>query len=210
MLSITAAALLVGAAAAAILAWTTGGGSDASVTTQPQMQTGPFRGAQIPPGKTAPDFTLESETGRPLRMADQRGKLVLVTFLYTHCEDVCPVIATGLDSVVRALGPKADAVRVIAVSVDPVGDTLPVVRAYMRSHRLGPQFHYLIGTREQLTPVWRDYNIVVRDDPDSVVHSAPVLLFDRRGRGRVYYSTPETPNDRRAIAHDLRVLLKGA
>jgi protein SCO1/2 len=211
---LAAAALLALAAAAAIVAWSKAGDSpakpaDAGGATHAHGGRAPrFQGARIPAGKIAPDFRLQSESGRPLRLADQRGKLVLVAFLYSRCPDVCPLIAVGLDSVVRGLGKDAGSVRVLAVSVDPAGDTLPAVRAYIRSHRLGPEFHYLIGTRQQLTPVWRDYNIAVREQTiDEVVHAAPVLLLDRRGRARVYYQQPESAHGRRAIAHDLRLFL---
>jgi protein SCO1 len=207
---LAAGALIAVAAVAALVAISqTSGGRQASAPRPSGDASRRLHGVVIPNGKIAADFTLESENGRPLRLAGERGKLVLVAFLYTKCRDVCPLIAADLDSIVRGLGKDAGSVRVLAVSVDPVGDTLPAVRAYIRSHRLGPEFHYLIGTREQLMPVWRDYNIAVREQSvDQVVHAAPVLLVDRRGRARVYYQQPERPNDRRAIAHDLRLFLE--
>jgi protein SCO1/2 len=165
-----------------------------------------FRGARIPAGKTAPDFRLTTETGQRVRLSAQHGKLVLLAFLYTHCPDICPIIATRLDSVVRGLGPRAGAVRIFAISVDPVGDTPAVARTYVKTHRLGPEFHWLLGTREELWPVWRSYNVAVSPETDSetIAHTAPVLLLDRSGRPRVYYQELHA----KAVAHDVRLLLR--
>ena len=76
---------------------------------------------------------------------------MLVTFIYTHCPDVCPLITSNLNTVLRTLGPKGN-VEVLAVSVDPKGDTPAAVRAYEKSKHLEPSFHYLIGTRAGSAP----------------------------------------------------------
>ena len=73
-------------------------------------------------------------------MSDQRGKLVLVTFLYTNCPDVCPLITQNLNQALQMLGPKRDDVRVLAVSVDPAGDTPESVDKYAKAHHLLPEF----------------------------------------------------------------------
>jgi protein SCO1 len=207
VIRVLAAGVVLAAAALLVLSSTAGGKSHATQTVDagPTRKTA-FRGAAIPIGKRAPDFTLNTESGTSLRLSAQRGKLVLITFLYTRCRDICPLIAIGLDSIVRDLGKDARSVRILAVSVDPKGDTPGAVRTYIRSHRLGPEFHWLIGKRTQLWPVWRAYNVgVAGEATDTITHTAPVLLLDRRGRPRVYYPQPMS---RQAIGHDLRVLLK--
>ena len=78
-----------------------------------------------------------------MRLSDFRGSWVAVAFLYTHCPDVCPLIAQNLNAALA----KARDLRVVAVSVDPKGDTPAAVRAFMRSRRLPGSFHYLIGSR---------------------------------------------------------------
>jgi protein SCO1/2 len=168
-----------------------------------------FHGTRIPAGKEAPDFRLRTESGEAVRLSAQKGKLVLLAFLYTHCTDVCPRIAMQLDDVTRGLGARADKVRVLAVSVDPVGDTRQAARRYITTHRLGPEFHWLLGTRQELWPVWRAYNVAVSptQSGDSIAHTAPVLLLDMQGRPRVYYQEPQSS---KAIAFDLRLLLDGA
>jgi protein SCO1/2 len=132
---------------------------------------------------------------------------VFIAFLYTNCEDVCPLIAKSLDSAVQSLGHQASSVSVVAVSVDPNGDTPDAVRRYVRRQRLGPEFHYLSGTHAQLAPVWQAYNVLVEGRPaDKVVHSAPVFLLDRRGRPRLFYSDKLTSSPA-AFVHDLHALL---
>ena len=166
-----------------------------------------FEGTPIPGGAPAQNFALRDQNGHLVRLSQQRGKFVLVAFLYTQCEDVCPLIAKSLDAAVRSLGHDASSVRVLAVSVDPRGDTPSAVRRYVRLQRLGPEFHYLIGTHEQLAPVWQGYNVLVEGrTAERIVHSAPVFLLDRRGRPRLFYSAPEGGRTADFI-HDLHALL---
>src|SRR5882672_11633460 len=87
-----------------------------------------FEGTSVPSGTTAQDFALRDQSGRLIKLSDQRGRFVLLAFLYTHCTDICPLIAKELDSAVRSLGPRASSVRILAVSVDPAGDTPAQVR----------------------------------------------------------------------------------
>jgi len=199
--------LAVGGAAVALAAAPSGG--HGTTTFAAPLSHSVFRGARIPAGMAAPNFRLHDENGVQRRLSDARGKLVLLAFLYTKCTDVCPIIAVQLDSVVRSLGKRAGDVRVLAVSVDPKGDTPERVREYMRSHRLGPQFHWLMGTRQQLWPVWHKYNVAVApaQDSNTIAHTAPVLLIDRRGKLRVYFQQPQRV---RVMSHDVRLLLRTA
>jgi len=157
---------------------------------------------------TAADFALRDQHGRLLRLSAQRGKLVLVTFLYTHCTDICPVIANQLNQALRELYHQQTSVRILAVSVDPKGDTPRAVRTFAREHRLLPEFHYLTGKPAQLARVWQAYNVqVLQRNPESVGHSGYIYLLDRRGKPRVFYSATATAEQ---VAHDLRLLLRSA
>jgi protein SCO1 len=152
----------------------------------------------------APDFALTDQDGKTVRLSALRGKAVLVTFLYTHCPDVCPLIATNLGLALRRLGPKAAGVRALAVSVDPKGDTAASVRGFVRSHRLPPQFRYLRGTKAELTKVWRAYHIAAQATPEDIVnHSAYTLLVDRNGDERALYDAQIKVGD---VLHDLHAL----
>jgi protein SCO1 len=167
--------------------------------------SGRFAGGELNPPQPTPDFTLTDQSGQNVSMADQRGKLVLVTFLYTNCPDVCPLITQNLNQALQMLGPTRDDVRVLAVSVDPEGDTPQSVDKYAKTHHLLPEFHYLIGTRDELTQVWKDYDVAaVASDPALVDHTAYTMLVDRSGEGRVVYDASVKARD---VVHDVDELL---
>jgi protein SCO1/2 len=164
-----------------------------------------FNGGRIDNPSPLPGFTLHDQSGRAVSLAAQRGKLVLLTFLYTHCKDVCPLTAQNLSGAVRLLGAKRNDVRVLAVSVDPRGDTPRAVRHFVRVHRLVPQFHYLIGSKTQLEPIWREYSVTsVKRTSGDIDHTLYTVLADQTGKARVLYDASATPV---AVAHDLRLLL---
>jgi protein SCO1/2 len=184
------------------------GGSEA-LAPQPKAAAAsksPFAGHELHGSLDRTDFSLHDQRGRLIRLSAQRGKLVLVTFLYTHCTDICPLIADHLNAAVGQMYHQRSAVQVLAVSVDPAGDTHRAVRAYVREHHLSPEFHYLTGTRAQLAKVWQAYNVLVLNrNPESVGHSGYIFLLDRTGKPRVFYGARATADQ---VAHDLRVLLR--
>jgi len=174
----------------------------ATAANQPQ-----FDGPTLTHPGTPPAFALRDQQGHVVRIAGQRGKVALITFLYTHCPDLCPLTAQNLNDVLRSLGPARRHVTVIAVSVDPKGDTPRAVKAFVRNHRLLPQFHYLTGTREQLQPIWDAYNVTPLTskgpDPD---HTLYTLVVDRSGKARILFDALARPP---AITHDVKLLLAG-
>jgi protein SCO1 len=165
-----------------------------------------YRGLPTLGSSVATDFALTDQTGKTVRLSRQRGRIVLLTFLYTRCPDVCPLIAENLNQALRSLGRRRMSLRVIAVSVDPAHDTRQAVRQFVRVHRLLPQFRYLTGTSEQLRPIWQSYNLLVEiRNVERVSHSAYILLIDRSGRPRLYYPSTVDPQ---AIVHDLKIFLR--
>lgn len=93
----------------------------------------------------------------------------------------------------------------LAVSVDPKGDTAASVHAFIRSHRLRPQFHYLTGTEKTLRAVWRAYRVqAVPQGEAGVDHTLYTLLVDPGGKARVLFDVQARPA---AIAHDVRLVL---
>ena len=183
-----------------------GCGSAASKVEAPPATTtnaSGLEGSAITPPDRAQPIALHDAHGRALTLAGQRGRWTLVTFLYTHCPDVCPLIASNLNTVLRVRGPKAK-LSVLAVSVDPKGDTPTAVRAYERRMHLAPNFHYLVGTKAQLQPVWAAWHVLaVRSDPRLVDHVSYVALIDPQGRRRVLYDSQVQAQQ---VLHDLRVL----
>jgi protein SCO1/2 len=155
----------------------------------------------------ARDFILHDQAGKRVRLSAQRGRFVFLTFLYTHCPDVCPLTAERLNGVLRALGARRGRVRVLAVSVDPRHDTPRAVRSFIRLHRLLPQFRYLTGARSRLERVWIAYNIVTTvQGAGRLFHSGVTLLIDRQRHIRFYYSGSNSAGE----LHDLESLMQHA
>lgn len=168
-----------------------------------------FRGTPAEGSSVAADFALRDQDGDVVRLSAERGKFVLLTFLYSHCPDVCPLLASNLNLVLRELtGSQRGNVRVIAVSVDPRRDTRAAVRRFAAEHRLLPEFRYLIGSRPELRPIWQAYNLLVEaGSSERVSHSTYALLLDRSGKPRFYYTSHVAAAD---VLHDLRRLLRAA
>ena len=165
-----------------------------------------FDGPTIANPSPAPRFTLRDQDGRAVSLANERGRVVLLTFLYTHCPDVCPLTAARLNATLAALGSHRAQVRVLAVSVDPAGDTRAAVQRFVRVHRLLPQFRYLTGSPAALKRIWARYGVrsLKQAGGDRVDHTLYTLLLDRSLRGRVLFDATATPA---AIVHDTRLLL---
>lgn len=161
-------------------------------------------GTQLP-SKDAPDFTLaDGLTGQTVTLASLRGNVVVLSFLYTRCPDVCPITAALFRSAQRTMGLDAP-VRYVAVSVDPEGDTPAQVRAFSDAHDLGAGWHYLIGPRPQLQAVWTLYGVGSFADPSGmgVSHNDAIFVIDRKGKERELIHSDVKLGD---LVSDLRAL----
>lgn len=174
----------------------------------------PFRGDALPDGlatKAAPDFLLtDARTERPFGTRDVAGKPYVVTFLWVDCPDVCPLIGAELGRALELLGQRGDDVSVLGVSADPGTDTPAAAREWLDRHRLPENFHYLVGEKRELRPVWDAYFAAPqRPGVDFSAHTATIWLVDAQGRIRTKFSAGSVvpPPD---LAHDLRVLLREA
>ena len=160
-----------------------------------------FDGAIMPAGVVAPDFHLKDQAGRSFGMAQYSGRPVIVTFLYSHCKDTCPVQARLISSAVQELGHQ---VPVIAFSVDPAHDTGASVDQFMREQKVTANIRWGLGTAKQLAPVWKGY--AVTPQLDDAEHMARIVLVDKLGFQKIGYPLEQTTPDR--IAHDMRLLEK--
>lgn len=191
-----------------------GAGDDEGPVAIVEQKDTAFRGNVLPDGldKTAAaEFRLRDARGGLFGTRDVAGKPYAVTFLYANCADVCPVIAQQLRLALERLGPRADDVAVLGVSADPKGDTADAVRLWLDRQRVPGNFHYLLGSREELEPVWDAYFAAPQSDTHAERgdHSASIWLIDAEGRIRTKYSAgaPVAPDD---VAHDFTVLLREA
>lgn len=131
-------------------------------------------------GVPAPDFHLTDQFGKPVSLSQFRGKPVVLTFLYTHCPDVCPLIAEQLHRVMLDLGQDAQRVGVLAVSVEPTRDTVASALAFSQAHHMTTFWHFLVGTQAQLAPVWTAYAIGAQQVSTSVsMHTTALYVIDQ-------------------------------
>lgn len=186
-------------AAAVVLGWSAGG---ARLT---------LHGDAIWPGqgRPAPPVELRDSAGRQVSLASFRGKVVMLTFLDSHCTQECPVEAAQMAAVDREL-PPADRPQIVVVSVNPADTPLTVQRFVHKARWAGP-WVWMIGTRSQLAPVWRRFGIEVvptkqkasSTQTQDIAHSSAIYLLDANGRERTGYVAPFLP---RLVAEDVRAL----
>lgn len=177
-------------AAAGVTLFGSRGGGDGSVA---------FAGAlrpEIPPQ----NFSLRDQDGKRVSLRSYRGKVVVLTFMYTTCRDTCPLTATQIRGALDDLKSPPPA---LAVSVDPVNDTPERAREFLFRRGLSQdRMRFLLGSRAQLQPIWKAYGI--QPQGRKFEHSAYVLLIDRHGRQRIGFPVQQlTPE---GLAHDIRRL----
>ena len=135
------------------------------------------------------EFTLTDTSGQTVDASAYRGKVTLLFFGYTHCPDVCPTTLARISQAINKLGPQADSVRALFVTVDPKRDKPELLRAYTRA--FGPQVVGLRGTDEQLRKLAKRYHVAYSlGNPDkqgnyAVTHSGTVFIFDKQGQAQL-------------------------
>lgn len=207
-------ALLVLAIIAVIVNGGGGGRSSAVATAASPTGNGPFLTASTMPqglgGRAVPRFHLTDARGGTIASTALTGRPYALTFLYVNCVDVCPLIGSEIHTALADLGPKARRMNVIAISVDPRGDTRPAVRRWLQLHQEPANFHYLIGPQRSLAPVWKAFYVSpqIPGDPHSS-HTAVIWLINRRGDLQALISAG-IPINTTNLAHDFGVLINQA
>jgi protein SCO1/2 len=168
-----------------------------------------FHGESVEPPAPAADFTLTGPDGKILSLSDFRGKLVVLYFGYTFCPDVCPTTMAALSQAMRELGPKADGVQVIMVTVDPERDTPDKLKAYVTA--FDPRFIGLSGTPDEIARAAGPFGVVYEKHAGSsetnylVDHTATTTVIDPDGRIRLVWPYGTPPEE---LAADLGHLLR--
>ena len=195
-------------------------------------QAASFEGTELDPVRAATGFQLRDQFENRLSLSDLTGKVVVLTFLYTSCPDICPVITETLKRAHTQLGDDAQEVRIVAVSVDPERDTAEQAHRYSEEKGMLHKWAFLVGEEEELAPIWSAYYIAAqrqeleegggasdrlasKADPHTdaditklgylVTHSSAAYLIDRQGRLRVLFT--ELSLDPEPLVHDIRLLL---
>lgn len=192
---IAIALLLVAGFALGAVVLAAGSGDDSGVAS---AGTG-FDGAVMPKGVRAPDFSLRNQDGKVVSMRALRGKPVLVSFLYTTCDESCPAQAQTMRGALDDLG---EDIPALAIAVDPPRDTPQRARAFLLKARATGRIDFVLGSRAQLRPLWKGF--FIRPQSINEEHQARFTLVDKKGFQRIGFpgdqATPET------LAHDVRLL----
>jgi len=171
--------------------------------SKPQFESVDITGANY-----AQDFHLVDVTGKPRSLADYRGKVVMLFFGYTQCPDVCPTTMADLKTVMQALGPDADRVQVLFVTLDPERDTPPLLAQYVPA--FDPRFVGLLGDDSAIARTAKEFKVFYQRVPGATPgsytldHTAGTYVFDPAGRIRLFIRQGET---NAAMTHDVKQLL---
>ena len=168
-----------------------------------------FRSTDITGADFGKELALNGHDGKARKLADFRGKLVVLFFGYTHCPDICPTTLADMAAVMKALGPDAERVQVLFVTVDPERDTAEVLAQYVPAfdaHFLG-----LSGDAAATQSAAKEFKIFFEKRPGgapgtyTVDHSAQSYVLDAQGRLRLLVRQERIAQD---LAQDLRTLMK--
>lgn len=178
--------------------------SESVASKSPALKSGVFE-----PPRMAPDFSLPSSRDNQFHLNQQRGKMVVLGFGFTHCPNVCPMTLANLAQVKKNLGAEADQVQIVYVTVDPERDNPARLREYLAN--FNNDFVGVTGTPEELSAVRQAYGIIAKKELNKngtdyeVHHSSYIYLIDREGLLRALVPFGKSADD---ITHDIKILLQ--
>ena len=156
----------------------------------------------------AKDFALTDHNGKPRTLADFKGKAVVMFFGYTQCPDVCPTTMAEMANVMKELGPQADKVQVLFVTVDPARDTPQILSQYVPA--FDKRFLGLYGDDAATAKVAKEFKVFFQKVPGktpgsyTMDHTAGSYVFDPQGHIRLFVKHGQGVEP---IVHDLKLLL---
>ena len=164
-----------------------------------------LQGLILKPRKPAPALVLHNYSGpQSVSLAQFRGKAVLVSFVYTHCPNVCPIITSNLAAAQRQLGAEAHHLQILLVPVDPRRDTPDAVRAFLGARDATGRMDYLLGSRSALHRVWKAWDVGIQTKNGYTAgHSSIIYGITGTGRMAVVYPSNFSPAQ---IVHDVPLL----
>lgn len=168
--------------------------------------TGPQGAVVVHRDEQAPRFILTDQAGRPFASEGERGRVLLVSFLYTSCRDACPLLTAKLALIDRRLR-GVEGLRLASITVDPVRDTPAVLARYAQGFGARPErWVFLTGRAAEVGAVLKAFGVTVRPGPDGTLdHTLVTVLVDRQGRRRLSHFGMEL--DEARVEADLRALL---
>ncbi len=154
------------------------------------------------------DFSLTDQVGGPFRFQTLRGKVVLVTFMYTTCADVCPLLTANMRAVQEKLAPgERKAVYFLSITTDPEVDTPNVLKSYGERYKVdNSNWSFLTGDQKSLERVWKTFGVEVEREARGLInHTTLTGLIDQKGIMRIaYYGAAPDP---KRLLTDARSLL---
>jgi len=149
-------------------------------------------------------LNLEDQNGKPFTDAQMKGHPFLVFFGFTHCSDICPTTLFDMSQMMKALGPDADRVGALFITVDPDRDTPKVLKDYLSN--FDPHLRGLTGDQAQIDAAIKEYRVYAKKVPlengdYTMDHTAIVYLMDKDGRFVAPFDMTRAPE---AEAADLR------
>jgi protein SCO1/2 len=162
----------------------------------------------LSPVMPAPQLALQGTDGRPLELTRFKGKVVLLAFGFSNCGEVCPITLATLAGARKKLGPEANDVQVVYVTVDPERDDAARMKKYLGT--FDPTFIGGVGTRAQIDAAQKNFGIssakqVNADGSYTIGHSSSIYMIDRNGGLRAVMPYGHTVDD---FVHDLKILLR--
>jgi protein SCO1 len=180
------APLAVGALALGLLVTACGGGSG---STNAAVTLPSIAGGDAVPAKSAPPIDLTDQYGKKVDLGKLQGRSVLVAFLYTHCTDLCPIVAGKLHTAYANLK-ESERPLFLAVSVDPAHDTPASAAAFNKRHRTTGEIDWLLGSQAELAKVWKAWGVKPEhnaNEPEEIEHNAEIFAIDPQGQIRALY-----------------------
>lgn len=165
-----------------------------TTTTVVQNSNAPYSGSPVS-GITTPSTLLTDQHGHFYRLTDFQGKVVVLSFLDTHCKTICPITAQELVQAYTSLGPAADNVVFLGVNVNLKYNRIYDVQQFSATHGLDkiPDWHFLTGDTKKLKSVWRAFYISANQVPSAdVTHTSVIYILNQSGLARWIISNADT------------------
>jgi protein SCO1/2 len=154
-------------------------------------------------GRSAPGFLLHNQNGEPVSLTVLGGHPMVLTFLDATCAQHCPNIAPALNQAAKLMGRQAVEVEWVAISTNPA-NTASDARAFITKNQITVPLEFLLGSRDELAPVWLAYHVQVAPTGGQPEHTAGLYVIDREGHERVWLDQGFDP---KLLSDDLKALL---
>lgn len=166
-------------------------------------------------GRPAPNFTLTDQFGKPVSLAQFRGKVVVLAFVDSQCTTICPLTTQSMMDALKQLGPAAAKdVQLVGINANPTAITVSDVKNYSQVHGMMQSWHFLTGSLAQLEAVWHNYYIYAGIVNGQIDHTPALYIIDPKGHEQFLYLTPNqygaVTAQASVLAHDIARYLPSA